>query len=188
MSHDHWHGGAIAALWTIALSASSQAQQAMTADKLVGAWQLISFTATTGDQVSYPLGEHPGGYIGFSPSRFWIMLIDSTRKGVKNRRRASWPTWKNLLRYRTPAWPTAGLRQAVAAIGVNALPRRPQYPNKPPPQLAAVASETGHGTKSLRDSPLRGALAATSLRSTHSAPSKATLTRSLTWIEKSNGT
>jgi hypothetical protein len=52
----------------------------MTADKLVGAWQLISFTATTGDQVSYPLGEHPGGYIGFSPSRFWIMLIDSTRK------------------------------------------------------------------------------------------------------------
>jgi len=71
---------AIAALWTIALSASSQAQQAMTADKLVGAWQLISFTATTGDQVTYPLGEHPGGYIGFSPSRFWIMLIDSTRK------------------------------------------------------------------------------------------------------------
>ena len=71
---------AIAAFWTIALSASSQAQQTMTADKLVGAWQLISFTATTGDQVTYPLGEHPGGYIGFSPSRFWIMLIDSTRK------------------------------------------------------------------------------------------------------------
>jgi len=61
---------AIAALWTIALSASSQAQQAMTADKLVGAWQLISFTATTGDQVTYPLGEHPGGYIGFSPPGF----------------------------------------------------------------------------------------------------------------------
>ena len=30
--------------------------------------------------------------------------------------------------------------------------RRPQYPNSPPPQLAAVASEMGQSTKSLRDS------------------------------------
>ena len=71
---------ALVAFGTIAVSAPSQAQQGTTEDKLVGAWQLISFTATTGDQVTYPLGEHPGGYIGFSPSRFWIMLIDSTRK------------------------------------------------------------------------------------------------------------
>jgi hypothetical protein len=70
----------IAVLTTIALSASSQAQPATAKDQLVGTWQLVSFTATAGDQVSYPLGEHPGGYIGFSPDRFWVMLVDSTRK------------------------------------------------------------------------------------------------------------
>jgi len=60
--------------WTVALSAPSQAQQGE--DKLVGAWRLVSFKATAGDQVSYTLGEHPGGYVGFSPTRFWV----STRK------------------------------------------------------------------------------------------------------------
>src|SRR6476660_863736 len=60
--------------WTVALSAPSQAQQGE--DKLVGAWRLVSFKATAGDQVSYPLREHPGGYVGFSPTRFWV----STRK------------------------------------------------------------------------------------------------------------
>ena len=71
---------AIAAFGTITALASSQAQQAMTKDNLAGAWQVVSFKATAGDQVSYPLGEHPGGYVGFSPTRFWVMLMDSTRK------------------------------------------------------------------------------------------------------------
>jgi hypothetical protein len=71
---------AIVAFGTIAVSAPSQAQQAMTEGALVGAWQLISFKATAGDQVSYPLGERPGGYVGFGPTRFWVMLMDSTRK------------------------------------------------------------------------------------------------------------
>jgi Lipocalin-like domain len=48
--------------------------------QLAGAWLLKSFKATTGDQVNYPLGEHPGGYVGFSPTRFWVMLVDTTRK------------------------------------------------------------------------------------------------------------
>jgi Lipocalin-like domain len=52
----------------------------MTADKLTGAWQLISFKSIAGDQVSYPLGKHPGGYMAFSPTRFWVMTIDCTRK------------------------------------------------------------------------------------------------------------
>ena len=71
---------AIIALGTIAVSASSKAQQEMTKDQLVGTWQLVSFKATSGNQVSYPLGEHPGGYIGFSPNRLWVMLVDTTRK------------------------------------------------------------------------------------------------------------
>jgi hypothetical protein len=70
---------AIVALGTIAVSVPLQAQE-MTKDRLLGSWQLVSFKATAGDQISYPLGEHPGGYIGFAPDRFWVMLIDSTRK------------------------------------------------------------------------------------------------------------
>jgi hypothetical protein len=70
----------ITVLTAIVLSAPLRAQPAMATDQLVGTWQLESFTATSGSQVSYPLGEHPGGYIGFSPARFWVMLVDSTRK------------------------------------------------------------------------------------------------------------
>jgi hypothetical protein len=72
----------LAAIVTVAaifVSAPSQAQQT-SVDQLAGAWQLVSFKATAGDQVSYPLGQHPGGYVGFSPARFWVMLVDSTRK------------------------------------------------------------------------------------------------------------
>jgi hypothetical protein len=53
---------AIVGFGTIAASAPS-AQEAMTKEKLLGPWQLVFFKATAGDKVSYPLGEHPGGYI-----------------------------------------------------------------------------------------------------------------------------
>jgi hypothetical protein len=26
------------------------------------------------------LGEHPGGYVGFTGTRIWVMLVDKTRK------------------------------------------------------------------------------------------------------------
>ena len=71
---------AILAFGTIAGSAPSKAQEAMTKEKLIGPWQLAFFKATAGDKVSYPLGEHPGGYIEITPTRYWVMLIDTTRK------------------------------------------------------------------------------------------------------------
>lgn len=52
----------------------------MTKDQLVGTWQILSFKAVADDKTSYPLGELPSGYIGFSPDRLWVMLADSTRK------------------------------------------------------------------------------------------------------------
>ena len=52
----------------------------MTKEELVGSWRLVSFKATVGDKVSYPLGEHPGGYIEITPTRYWVMLIDPARK------------------------------------------------------------------------------------------------------------
>ena len=70
---------AIVGFGMIAASAPS-AQETMTKEKLLGPWQLVSFKATAGDKVSYPLGEHPGGYIEITPTRYWLMAIDPTRK------------------------------------------------------------------------------------------------------------
>ena len=65
---------------TIAGSASSEAQEMMTKEKLIGPWQLASFKATAGDKISYPLGEHPVGYTEITPTRYWVMAVDPTRK------------------------------------------------------------------------------------------------------------
>ena len=69
-----------AALVMLAASAPALAEQNVTKEQLIGTWQLKSFKATSGNQVSTPLGETPGGYIGFRPNRFWVMLVDRTRK------------------------------------------------------------------------------------------------------------
>ena len=71
---------AIVAFGTIAGLAPSEAQETMTKEKLAGPWRLVSFKATAGDKVSYPLGEHPGGYIEITPTRYWVMAIDPTQK------------------------------------------------------------------------------------------------------------
>jgi len=52
----------------------------MTPDQVLGTWKVVSFKATTGDQVGFPLGEHPTGFIGFTANRFWVMLVDSDRE------------------------------------------------------------------------------------------------------------
>jgi hypothetical protein len=85
----HWRGqmmklgkiilAAIMFSGTIAVLAPAQAEE-MTKERLVGTWQAVSFKTVTGEQVGYPLGQHPGGYLGFTPTRFWVMLVDTTRK------------------------------------------------------------------------------------------------------------
>jgi hypothetical protein len=70
----------IMGLGTIVLSVPVQAQHVTTKGQLVGTWHLVSFKSTSGDQVSDPLGEHPGGYVGFTATRFWVMLVDEGRK------------------------------------------------------------------------------------------------------------
>jgi hypothetical protein len=44
---------------TFAGWAPAEAQETLTKEKLAGPWRLVSFKASTGDKVSYPLGEHP---------------------------------------------------------------------------------------------------------------------------------
>jgi hypothetical protein len=71
---------AVAALAAAIEAVPSQAQETMTKDKLVGTWRMISFKAITGNQVTYPLGERPSGLIAYTPTRIWVMTIDSDRR------------------------------------------------------------------------------------------------------------
>jgi hypothetical protein len=58
----------------------SQAQQTTTKDQLIGSWKVLSLKATTGDKVTYPLGEQVAGYVTITPTRFWLLFVDATRK------------------------------------------------------------------------------------------------------------
>jgi hypothetical protein len=71
---------AAAAAALLAGPARSDARQATTKDQLLGTWRVVSLTATTGDKVNHPLGEHPAGYVSITPTRLWLMFVDSTRK------------------------------------------------------------------------------------------------------------
>jgi hypothetical protein len=60
--------------------APSYAQQTTTKDQLIGSWKVLGLKATTGDKVSYPLGEQVAGYVTITPTRFWLLFVDGTRK------------------------------------------------------------------------------------------------------------
>jgi hypothetical protein len=71
---------ATAAVALVAVAAPSYAQQATTKDQLIGSWKVVSLKATMGDQVAYPLGERVAGYVTITPTRFWLLFFDATRK------------------------------------------------------------------------------------------------------------
>src|SRR5262245_30957874 len=71
---------ATAAFALVAAAVPSYAQQATTKDQLIGSWKVLSLKATTGDRVSYPLGERVAGYVTITPTRFWLLFVDATRK------------------------------------------------------------------------------------------------------------
>jgi hypothetical protein len=56
------------------------AQESTAKEQLVGSWSVVSLKATSGDKISYPLGEKPAGYVTITPTRFWLLFVDSTRK------------------------------------------------------------------------------------------------------------
>jgi hypothetical protein len=71
---------ATAAFALVAAAVPSYAQQATTKDQLIGSWKVLSLKATTGDRVSYPLGEQVLGYVTITSTRFWLLFVDATRK------------------------------------------------------------------------------------------------------------
>jgi hypothetical protein len=71
---------ATAAVALIGVAAPSDAQQATTKEQLLGSWKVLSLKATTGNNVSYPLGEKVAGHVTITPDRIWLLFVDSTRK------------------------------------------------------------------------------------------------------------
>jgi hypothetical protein len=71
----------LATMITIAVAVGpSYAQQAKTQDQLIGSWKVLNLKATTGDKVTFPLGERVAGYVTITPTRFWLLFVDATRK------------------------------------------------------------------------------------------------------------
>lgn len=62
------------------MTRTSHIQKATSKDQLVGTWKLVSLRASSGDKISYPLGERPTGYVSITPDRIWLLFVDSTRK------------------------------------------------------------------------------------------------------------
>ena len=59
---------------------TSYAQQTTTKDQLIGSWKVLNLKATTRDKVIHPLGERVAGYVTITPTRFWLLFVDATRK------------------------------------------------------------------------------------------------------------
>ena len=68
---------AISALLTA--SAPSDAQQVTTKDQIIGTWKVVSLKGLTAGLVKYPLGEQPQGYVTVTPTRMWLLFVDSRR-------------------------------------------------------------------------------------------------------------
>jgi hypothetical protein len=71
---------AAAAATLLATSMPLYAQQMTTKQQLVGTWRVVTLKATSGGKVSNPLGDHPAGYVSVTPTRIWLLFVDSTRK------------------------------------------------------------------------------------------------------------
>lgn len=71
---------AIAAYLLIGPVMMSYAQQTTTKDQLIGSWKVLNLKATTGAKVIHPLGERVAGYVTITPTRFWLLFVDATRK------------------------------------------------------------------------------------------------------------
>ena len=47
---------------------------------LIGTWKVLSLKAVSEDKVSYPLGDQVTGFVTITPTRFWLLFVDGTRK------------------------------------------------------------------------------------------------------------
>jgi hypothetical protein len=49
-------------------------------EQILGTWKVETLKVTSGGEVSYPLGQHPSGFVTMTPERMWLLFVDSARK------------------------------------------------------------------------------------------------------------
>jgi hypothetical protein len=60
--------------------APTTTERNMTRDQLVGTWKVLELKTTSGGKISHPLGDQPEGFVSMTPTRLWLLLVDSRRK------------------------------------------------------------------------------------------------------------
>jgi lipocalin-like protein len=70
----------IAAVALAATGTPLFAEQQTTKEQLLGTWKVLSLKAVSEDKVSYPLGDQVTGFVTITPTRFWLLFVDETRK------------------------------------------------------------------------------------------------------------
>jgi hypothetical protein len=63
----------------LAASLPSHTQQVTTTDQVIGTWKVVSLKGLTAGLVKYPLGARPRGYVTVTPTRVWLLFVDSRR-------------------------------------------------------------------------------------------------------------
>ena len=64
----------------VAASVPAGAQHETNKEQILGTWTVDTLKATSGDQITYPLGEHPSGFVTMTPERIWLLFVDSSRE------------------------------------------------------------------------------------------------------------
>lgn len=76
----NWFTALAIATSLVTAPAFAQSKSQMTRAQLLGTWRLVSLKTISNGKTSYPLGEHPGGYAGYTSTRVWFMLVGTNRK------------------------------------------------------------------------------------------------------------
>jgi hypothetical protein len=70
---------AVVAAALVAASAPNPARQSTSKDQIIGTWKVLALRGLTAGLVKYPLGEKPEGYVTLTPTRIWLLFVDSRR-------------------------------------------------------------------------------------------------------------
>jgi hypothetical protein len=64
----------------ITASVPADAQNETSKEQILGTWTVDTLKATSEGQITYPLGEHPSGFVTMTPEWIWLLFVDSSRK------------------------------------------------------------------------------------------------------------
>ena len=61
-----------------------RSQPATNWDQILGTWRAETLKVTSGGETTYPLGEHPSGFVTMTSERMWLLFVDPARKAPES--------------------------------------------------------------------------------------------------------